>query len=305
MPITDCRLLVRGVGDTYLLTTATDKFVLRIYRSSHRNLQQIQAEVAWLLTLHGANVPVSYPVIDKAGNAIQAINAVEGTRHAVLFTYAHGKVVRQMSVTQLQVLGREMARMHQVSSAIKPDGSRWDFNFDTTIYQPLEMIKPNFADIPEDYQWLQETGDKAVKVLKELSASGFASGYCHFDFLPKNFHFDGDAITFFDFDFMGYGWLINDISTFHQHLCLDVYTGRCTQADADKVYAVFLDAYQQQRPLSEQEKAAVPYLGLGFWLFYMGFHTTHDQFFAFTQASHLKGVINYLRAFVAKHFDIS
>ncbi|QKJ32692.1 phosphotransferase [Mucilaginibacter mali] len=302
---TDCRLLVRGVGDTYLVNTLSDKYILRVYRSSHRNLPQIQAEVDLLLTLNKAGVPVSHPLTDKSGDAIQAVEAIEGIRHAVLFTYAHGTVVRQMSTTQLQVLGREMARMHQVSAGVNPAGTRCGFDFDTTLYQPLEMVKPNFADLAEDYQWLQETAGRAVNVLTNLSAGGFTSGYCHFDFLPKNFHFDSDAITFFDFDFMGYGWLVNDIATFHQHLCLDIYTGRATQEAASEAYDIFLEGYQQVRPLSEQEKAAVPYLGLGFWLFYMGFHTTHDQFFAFTQASHLKGIINYLRSFVATTWNIS
>ncbi|MES2275117.1 MAG: phosphotransferase [Bacteroidota bacterium] len=300
-----CRLLVRGVGDTYLVTAANARYILRIYRSSHRSLPQIQVEADVLLTLNKADVPVSHPVADNAGRVIQAIPAIEGERYAVLFTYAPGKVVRLFSTVQLQVLGSQMARFHQVSSAIKLEGSRWDFNYETTLYQPLKMVKPNFTHLPEDYQWLQETAKRAVRILDHLSADGFTSGYCHFDFLPKNFHFDGDAITFFDFDFMGYGWLMNDIATFYQHLCLDVYTGRLTQAAADEAYAIFLEAYQQVRPLSGQELKAAPYLSLGFWLFYMGFHTTHDQFFAFTQPSHLKGIVGYLRQLVAKHWDMA
>ncbi|WP_298737949.1 hypothetical protein [uncultured Chitinophaga sp.] len=43
---------------------------------------------------------------------------------------------------------------------------------------------------------------------------------------PRNFHFENDSITFFDFDIVGYGWLVNDIMTFWQHLELNVYTGR-------------------------------------------------------------------------------
>jgi len=76
--------------------------------------------------------------------------------------------------------------------------------------------------------------------------------------------------------------------TFWQHLALDVHFGRITQTVADEAYAVFLDAYREYRPLSEQELAAVPWLSLGFWLFYMHFHTTHDQFYPFVQPGHLK-----------------
>jgi hypothetical protein len=57
------------------------------------------------------------------------------------------------------------------------------------------------------------------------------------------------------------------------------------------------------RPITEQELAVVPYLGLGFWLFYMGFHTTHDQFYVFTQPSHLKLTTGWLRKMVETYWD--
>jgi len=63
--------------------------------------------------------------------------------------------------------------------------------------------------------------------MDELGRSAFTSGYCHFDFFPKNFHFDGDeSITFLILIFFGYGWLVNDVMTLQQHLCFEVETGR-------------------------------------------------------------------------------
>lgn len=297
-----CKFLVRGVGDTYLVEAATHKYILRIYRSSHRSLPQIKMEIDLLLALKQAAVSVSYPVADLSGEVIQALEAVEGTRHAVLFTYASGKVIRILSGPQLWVLGTQIARFHDVSSTIRLENFRWTFDLETTVFRPLEMIKPNFAEIPEDYAWLLEVAKRATDKLAQLDTTSFATGYCHFDFLPKNFHFDGDAITFFDFDFMGYGWLVYDIAVFWQHLCLDVYTGRMTQAAADEAYATLIDAYMRLRPLSKEELEAVPYLTLGFWLFYMGFHTTHDQFYSFAQPSHLKLLMGVLRSLVEKHW---
>lgn len=298
-----CKFIVRGVGDTYLVESGRDKYILRVYRSSHRSFPQIKMETDLLLALKQAVVPVSYPVADLSGEVIQALEAVEGVRYAVLFTYAPGKVERILNDTQLRVLGTQIARFHHVSSTIGLENSRWRFDLETTVIRPLEMIKPNFAEIPDDYAWLQEVATRATDKLARLDTTGFATGYCHFDFLPKNFHFDGDAITFFDFDFMGYGWLVYDITVFWQHLCLDVYTGRMTQAAADEAYATLIDAYTMLRPLSEEELEAVPYLTLGFWLFYMGFHTTHDQFYSFAQPSHLKLLMGVLRSLVEKHWQ--
>jgi Ser/Thr protein kinase RdoA (MazF antagonist) len=299
-----CSFLVRGVGDTYLVESAGTRFILRVYRSSHRSLPQIKEEVELLLALKQADVPVSYPIPDISGQAILTLEAAEGERHAVLFSYAPGHAVKLLNENQLRSLGREMARFHNVSAALSVGGARWNFDFQTTVSKPLEMLKPAFAEDPEGYAWLREVAEQVRKKLSALHSSGCSKGYCHFDFLPKNFHFEHDSVTFFDFDFMGYGCLVNDIMTFWQHLVLDVYTGRMQRKAADDAYNILLDEYRAYRPVSEQELAAVPYLAIGFWLFYMGFHTTHDQFYAFSQPSHVKSYVGVLRHIVATYWDM-
>lgn len=293
-----CKLLVRGVGDTYLAETPDNRFILRVYRSSHRNLQQIKEEVALLQLLKETAVSVSWPVPDVSGETIQVLEAVEGERCAVLFSYAPGHAVRLPDEIQLQLLGSEMARFHQVSSSMARETARWEFNTDTMFIRPLEMFRAGFASIPEDYAWLQQAAEAAVKKLS--AAEGLSMGYCHFDLLPKNMHFENDTITLFDFDFMGYGWLVNDIACYWQHLALEVYTKRMTQQVADEQYNILLDAYRTHRALSQEELEVVPYLAVGWWFFYMGFHTSHDQFHAYTQPGQLKlftGLLKHLATY--------
>lgn len=297
-----CKLLVRGVGDTYLVEAAKDRFILRIYRASHRSHAHIMAEIELLGALQHAGVSVSYPIPDHTGTAILQLEAVEGERHAVLFSYAPGQVVRLLSENQLRALGREMARFHHVSADIRLSGERWHFDLETTVFKPLEQLAPRFAEDPEGYAWLHETAARVKDKLSALSSSGISTGYCHFDFLPKNFHFEGDQVTFFDFDFMGYGWLVNDIMSFWQHLVLDSYTGRMTREAAEEAYRLFLEGYRQYRMVSEEELSLVPYLAIGFWLFYMGFHTTHDQFYAFSQPAQVKAYTGILRHIVATYW---
>ena len=298
-----CELILRGVGDTYLVESGADRYILRAYRSSHRSLPQIRAEMELLLALKQADVPAAYPIRDLDGAEIQAVEAVEGERHLVLFNYAPGQPVSKLDATQLRTLGRQMARFHEVSSTITLSNKRWNFDLETTLFGPIEMLRHAFREDPEGYAWVQQAARKAEKALNELGASGFATGYCHFDFLPKNFHFEGDSITFFDFDFLGYGWLVNDIMTFWQHFTVDVHFGRIKQDEADEAYAIFLEAYREVRPLSAAELKAVPWLSLGLWLFYMGFHTTHDQFYPFVQPAHLKLRINLMRQLMERYWD--
>jgi Ser/Thr protein kinase RdoA (MazF antagonist) len=298
-----CKLLVRGVGDTYLIESAADRFILRAYRSSHRSLPQIQAELELLVALQQALVPVSGPVADMSGNLIQALDAVEGKRYVVLFTYARGKIVQVLNEQQLRSLGKEMARFHNVSSAIQLTPGRWQFDLTTTLFEPLARVQPYFGEEQESYEWLLHAAKLAEQQLAKLNTSSFSSGYCHFDFLSKNFHFEGDAVTLFDFDFMGYGWLANDIMTFWQHLCVDVYFRRMTQEEADTAYAIFLSAYREHRAINEEELAAIPYLSLGFWIFYMGFHATHDQFYTLVQPAQLKLRTHLIRQLMEKYWD--
>jgi Ser/Thr protein kinase RdoA (MazF antagonist) len=295
-------LLPAGVNDTYLVESDQGKYILRGYRPSHRSLLQIQEEVNLLLVLKQHDVSVSYPVPDLSRNFVQHIRESEINKHFVLFNYAPGFSVKLLNHEQLQNLGREMAKFHTVSSHMKVGGSRWCFDFDTTLSRPLELLKPYFADNMKDYSWLQESALRSQSVLSQFDISEFSKGYCHFDFLPKNFHFENDRITFFDFDFMGSGWLINDIMSFWQHLILDVYTKRMSLEEAKNSYAAFLISYYNNRPFSEAELQTVPYLSLGFWLFYMGFHTTHENFYRFLQPEHLKPVIGFLRHLVQEYW---
>lgn len=298
-----CSFLVRGVGDTYTINSNAGQYILRVYRHGVRTPEQIQAEANLLVALHSAGVSVSYPVASLSGEHLQAFEAVEGTRYAMLFTYAPGTAVNILNESQLISLGHEMAKFHNVSAAIKLNHSRWEFTTATTLTNPLEAVKEAFKGEEESYKWLLSAANTVIKTLAETDKSSFSKGYCHFDFLPKNFHFEGDKVTLFDFDFFGYGWLVNDVMTFWVQLCMDVQFGRLTQQDADKVLAILVKAYRQYRPLSGDELAIIPHLSLGFWVFYMGFHSTHDQFYPLLQPATLKLRTNFIKKLMEKYWS--
>jgi len=267
-----CRLLIRNVSDTYILENSSSKYIFKIYRDAHRKLEEIKGEVELLNILARKGAKVSYPIKDRNGEQIQMFNAAEGIRYGVLFTYARGRVVNDMNAEQLDTLGREMAVIHNITSAIDLKYHRKGYSIDTTITQPLKTIKPAFNELEPEYAYLINTADKVIAKLGQFNLSGFSYGYCHYDFLPKNFHFseDGD-ITFFDFDFAGKGYLANDITTFYIHYFLEVNFNKITQGGADNAFNVFLESYRKVRPLADDEIKAIPYLGFAFWVFYLGF----------------------------------
>ncbi|WP_339793802.1 phosphotransferase [uncultured Imperialibacter sp.] len=297
-----CELLLRGVGDTYVLETSDQQHILRVYRHDIRTYEHVAAEVELLLQVKAAGVPVSVPIADTNGRYIHTFEAAEGKKYGVLFSFAPGQFVSVLDDNQLETLGFEMARFHEVSTNLVLTYPRWTFDLETTLQRPLKMIAPYFADDKEDYGWLQHAAEKASAAIKEVDDSSFAKGYCHYDFMPKNFHIDDNGqFTFFDFDFMGYGWLVNDVMTFKVSLDLDVQYGKLKRDAADAAFAAFLKAYQSQKIISNAELSMIPHLSLGFWLFYLGFYTTHDQFLPLLQPPHLGRRVQMIRQMMEQH----
>jgi len=274
---TTCRLLIHNVSDTYVIENQAAKYILKIYRDAHRKLEEIAGEVELLTILAERGAKVSYPVADLSSHKIQTFNAIEGTRHGVLFTFAQGRVVNDMNDAQLAILGQEMAAIHNITSDINLKYNRISFNIDSTIISPLKTIKPAFSDLPDEYEYLTSTAKKVIEGLNRFDYNNFSYGYCQYDFLPKNFHFDEkNQITFFDFDFAGQGYLANDIMSFYMHYFLEATYGKIPRREAERAFAVFVENYRRVRPLHNDELEAIQSLGFGFWMFYLGFQ--YDNF---------------------------
>jgi Ser/Thr protein kinase RdoA (MazF antagonist) len=267
-----CRYLLRGVSDTYILAAADAQYILKIYRDQHRSLTEIQGEVELLNMLKEYGANVSYPLADIFGSQVQKFDAAEGTRHGIVLSYAQGKPVLDLDDEQLKTVGREMATVHNITAVVKLNYARKAYSVDTTLTAPLNVLKPAFADLPDEYAYLKETATRVIEKLNTFDTEKFSYGYCQYDFLPKNFHFDDNGgITFFDFDFAGQGYLANDLMSFFVHFFMHVFTGKLTDEEADRMYKVFIAAYHEVRPVSDEEIKAIPYLGVGFWIFYLGF----------------------------------
>lgn len=275
-----CRYLLRGVSDTYVLEGVSARYILKIYRDAHRSLEEIKGEVELLNILHQGGTRVSYPIHDREGRQIQSFEAAEGTRYGVLFSYAAGKPVGEPTDEQIAITGREMARIHNITSVITLSHERRSYNHHTTLLQPIASFAPAYKDIPDEYRYLQDVAGLVIDKLDSIDTSHFSYGYCHYDFMPKNFHIDEqNQLTFFDFDFAGKGFLVNDIMTYWIHFALNTVLGKASKEESDRAFSVFLTAYRTIRPLSAEEESAIPYLNPGFWIFYMGFHYEHfDDF---------------------------
>jgi len=260
LTVTQCKYLLRGVSDTYIASTANDKFIFKVYRSGYRTHSEIAGEIELLNLLKSEGVKVAWPVADVKGEQIQKFDAAEGERFGVLFIFAPGKPVGVLSDKELKTVGYAMAGMHDITAGITLKHPRITYDIDSTLINPLKVLVPAFADFPEGHAYLSETAALVIKKIEQFDTGKFSYGYCHYDMLPKNFHFDEDgSITFFDFDWMGKGYLVNDLMTFYFQYFWMVYFKKQTDQEAQKAFDTFVAAYREVRALIDEELAAIPY----------------------------------------------
>lgn len=138
--------LLRGMNDTYLVTTAGQKYVFRVYRGDWRtNESEIVFEMELLQHLDKQGISVSLPIPDRQGNIIQKLQAPEGTRFAVLFTFAEGEERGIDSEEISERFGKDVAGIHLHSASFHSSNTRQELNLDYLISQALDFIHPRMT----------------------------------------------------------------------------------------------------------------------------------------------------------------
>lgn len=243
--------LKRGFNDTYMVSSVNGKYILRVYKHNWRSLQSIETELQLLTHLHKNHISVSYPIKDNQGNYIQVIDAPEGKRYAVLFSFAKGDLVRKLSIEQAFLLGCETGKIHGLTKdkTFGPPAHNYaiDVQFETT----LSILKPVLADFKEQYTYLEQLKGEFLTLFAGIDQKELVTGICHGDLQAENFHITEDnQFTFFDFDFFGEGYLAYDIGVFrwYDH-----------KNKTPQIMAAFLKGYQTERKLTDIEIKLIPW----------------------------------------------
>jgi Ser/Thr protein kinase RdoA (MazF antagonist) len=80
-------------------------------------------------------------------------------------------------------------------------------------------------------------------------------------------HISGDkAITIFDFDFCGNGWLCHDIA----YYTLQLYNTRQSDEAYQKKLESFIRGYETIEEITDEEKRIIPMIAVSIWFFYLG-----------------------------------
>ena len=258
-------VLRTGINHTYLVSDEGKKQVFRVYSYAWRTRAEIHEEVTLLNFLKENDVPVSYPLPDTVGGYIQEINAPEGLRYGVLFSYAAGDKIRILTENHCYRIGQLMAQFHTLSADKTLD--RIEYNAKSLTQLPYQYMKKLFPEPSEEMQFIKRASEHVASVFQQPDAPALRYGVVHLDMWYDNMNIDADStITVFDFDFCGNGWLLLDIAYWVMqlfHIEPDKETFRSKLAS-------FYRGYEEMAPINEKEKELLPTAGLAIWLFYLG-----------------------------------
>lgn len=251
-----CRFWQRGINDSYLVESGGNRYVLRVSPARWRSREHVLAEMRLLRYLGQRSLIVPQPVEQREGMVVQTLNAPEGPRHAVLFTFVPGSGLSgEPTEDQARRYGRAIARFHQVTEDYPTDHDAWCFEPEDTIDRPLACLEPLFAGHRGDYDELLAWSFDLRRVTETLPRTPPAYGLCHGDVNNGNFQIiDEQDWALIDFEYLGYGPRIFDIATYVNNQLFA--TGQTAQTG--NLVEAFLDGYASLRTLSAAEREALP-----------------------------------------------
>ena len=248
-----------------MVATPELKHILRIYSFQWRSKLEIAEEISLLNRLKENGVAVSYPIINLRQKYILELQAPEGLRYGVLFSFAAGKKVRDFSAGTAYNIGQLMARLHQYTQNLSL--ARITYDTDSLVLSAFNKAKERFAETNEDMRFILGAEKRIRKEFSAVENSSLRNGIVHLDIWYDNMHIKNESeMTIFDFDFCGNGWLLHDIAYF----IMQLYHNEPDKKLYRTKQQAFFSGYEAIATISAEEKKLLPYSGLAIWIFYLG-----------------------------------
>ncbi|UMB55390.1 phosphotransferase [Lutibacter sp. A64] len=289
-----CKLYRTGINHTYFITTNNTKYALRVYSYNWRTKQEIEEELELLNKLATHNLSVSFPIKDKKREFIQKINAPEGTRYAVLFSFAEGKKIRFMTPETCFKIGNLMASFHKITH--NKNINRINYTTETLVKLPYKYACNYFSEALPEMKFIKEHGNLISEIFKQVDTTQIKSGIVHLDIWYDNMNITNEnEITIFDFDFCGNGWLLFDVAYFTNQL----FNIETDKKDYELKLKHFLEGYQNILTLTNTELTLLPSAAVATQLFYLGVQSQRfDWSNIFLTENYLKMYVNRIKSWI-------
>lgn len=294
---TVCRVFRLAMNHLYLVYDNHDQYVFRVYTHKWRTKLEIEEELRLLTHLKETN-QVSFPIADKSNNYIQEIEASEGIRYGVLFSYAKGTKTARFSAQTSYFIGQALAKVHQ--STEKIELQRISYNTHTLLENSVLKTKEFYHTNREEIKFLEQLSAFLTQKIERIDSQKMRYGSVHLDVWFDNLHINNEnEITFFDFDFCGNGYLCYDISYFLFQLL-------STNLNEDE-YLVkaesFLKGYETVTEISNEERKFLPFACLAIMTYYLSVQCDRFEYWTniFLNEDNLKRMVGNLKRWIAYH----
>ncbi|QCR22973.1 phosphotransferase [Pontibacter sp. SGAir0037] len=293
-----CKLIRTGMNHLYLVTDGGNRYVFRVYTFDWRTREEISEEVRLLHYLKQQHLSVSYPIADARGEYLQAIQAPEGLRFGVLFSFAEGKKNAKFSQQLSYLIGVAMAGIHQATKDYNLN--RVSYTSKTLLTDAYQTTAAFFGAGSEEMAFVEKLTAYLVGEAEKVEQEQVRKGAVHLDMWFDNMHFEGESrVTIFDFDFCGNGLLCYDISYF----LFQLYHTNLDEAAYELKAESFLSGYESVVQLSNEERRLLPTACLSVMLFFLSMQCKKFDTWSniFLNEDHLKRFIGSLKKWIAFH----
>ena len=194
----------------YFFTYRKQKYWLRFSKKDENSLEQIQAEIEFLLYLKNNNYPAVNPIKSKNNKYVEVVEIELETYYAVVFNEADGinLDIDDMTESQFECWGKALASLHSLSKS-----------FSTKEYvrnswkEMLKITNDILSNFPNERNAIDELNRIEIW-LNSLPVTNENYGLIHYDFELDNVFFNEQLNKFdvIDFDSSMYHWYVMDIA---------------------------------------------------------------------------------------------
>lgn len=192
----------------YEYSKNNEDFILRFVHSTHRTFEQVFAELEFIeyLSNNGANVSM---MIHTENDELLIKIPTENDEYFTVsaFTKAPGTYVDRSKIDDEfnYQFGQAVGKLHALTKTYNPFHKRYHWHEEDYI----EIGKRN---LPEDLQYIVDIAYKHQDKLMSYDYDKDSYGLIHTDLHFGNMYYDGEKLTFFDWDDASYKHFISDIA---------------------------------------------------------------------------------------------
>ena len=211
---------------------------LRLAPVEEKQLEMVEAEIAYIQYLRQAGYPAMNPIPDCGGRLAILLESPWGMYCVSAFEGVPGRPMEEALPDGLFEMGRTLGWMHVLSREYQPVKQRPDHW--KVLMDVRRMLEENHAPAKT-----LERLDELSKALEALPVTRENYGLLHYDFEPDNVFWNGETCSVIDFDDAMLGWFAMDVEQALEEL-------------GEDSAALFMQGYRSISPFTEEMESQRP-----------------------------------------------